>query len=80
MLAFHILNICLCRGSSHVVALFPCPSSTETETDKGGPCASLEEEDREDDAEGETQAGADQHRREAAVPLGAAVSWCSADM
>ena len=65
---------------THVVALLPCTSSTESETDCRGPRAALEEEDGEDDAEGETEAGADQHRREAAVPLGAAVSWWSANM
>ena len=55
---------------THVVALLPCTSSTESETDCRGPRAALEEEDREDDTKGETEAGADQHRREAAVPLG----------
>jgi hypothetical protein len=51
MLAFDILNICLCRGGSHVVALFPCPSGTETETDECGPRATLEEEYGEDNTE-----------------------------
>jgi len=36
---------------SYVVTLFPGPSGTETETDECGPCAALEEEYREDDAE-----------------------------
>jgi hypothetical protein len=65
---------------THVVALLPCASSTESETDCRGPRAALEQEDGEDDTKGETEAGADQHRGEAAVPLGAAVSRCSADM
>lgn len=52
-----------------VITLFPCPTSTEAETNKGGPCAALEEEDGEDDAEAETEARADDHGGEAAVPL-----------
>jgi len=36
---------------SYVVALFPGPSGTETETGECGPCAALEEEYGEDDAE-----------------------------
>lgn len=52
-----------------VVALLPCTSGTETETDCRGPCAALEEEDGEDNAEGQAKTGADEHRGEAAVPL-----------
>ena len=69
MLAFDILNIYLCRGSSHVVALFPCPSGTESETDECGPCATLEEEDGEDDTERGTEGRADEHGAQAVVPL-----------
>ena len=59
-----------CGGPlERVVTLFPGPSGTESETNKGRPCASLEEEDREDDPEAEAEAGADHHRGETAVPL-----------
>jgi hypothetical protein len=47
--------------STDGIALFPRASSTETETDECGPCASLEQEHGEDDAEGEAEAGADEH-------------------
>ena len=62
------------HGWTDVVALLPCTSSTETQTDCRKPRAALEEEDGEDDTEGQTKTGADEHRREAAVPLEAAVS------
>jgi hypothetical protein len=48
-------------GDTYAVTLLPSPSSTETDTDPGGPCAALEQEDGEDDAEGETETGADEH-------------------
>jgi hypothetical protein len=57
-----------------IVALFPRSSGAKSESDKCWPCASLEEEDGEDDAEAEAEARADEHRREAAVPLGICVS------
>jgi hypothetical protein len=52
-----------------VITLFPCPSGTESEANECRPCAAFEEEDGEDDTEAETEAGADHHRGEAAVPL-----------
>ncbi|KAH7552086.1 hypothetical protein BM1_08948 [Bipolaris maydis] len=51
------LNDCLARLGRYVLDM----GCTETETDKGGPCASLEEEDREDDAEGDSETRADEH-------------------
>lgn len=54
---------------TNVIALFPCSSSTKSETDESRPCAALEEEDGENDAEAETKAGADDHGGEAAIPL-----------
>ena len=67
-------------GSTDVVALFPCTSGTESKTDSRGPCAALEEKDGEDDTEGQAKTGADEHGREAAVPLSVAVSRCSCSM
>jgi len=61
---FHQLN-----GYTDIVTLFPGSSGAETETDVSGPCASLEEEDGEDDAEREAETGSDEERREAAIPL-----------
>lgn len=60
--------------STHAVAFFPGPSGTETEANPCGPCASLEEEDGEDDTETDTESGADEHGREAAIPLQSSVS------
>ena len=54
---------------THSVALFPSPSGTETEANPCGPGASLEEENGEDDAEGDAEAGSDEHRGKASVPL-----------
>lgn len=66
-----------CHWCTDVVALLPCTSSTKTETDCRGPRAALEQEHGEDDTEGQTKTGADEHRREAAVPLKVAVSYCT---
>lgn len=60
----------LVRCYTDVVTLFPCSSGTEPESDKCRPCASLEEEDGEDDTKAEAKTGADEHRGKAAVPLG----------
>jgi hypothetical protein len=60
-LAYVTQTLTLRDGQTHVVTLFPRPSSTESETDECGPCASLEEEDGEDDTEGEAEAGANEH-------------------
>lgn len=54
---------------TYAIAFFPGPTGAETETDPCGPRASLEEENGEDDAEGDAEAGADEHGGEAAVPL-----------
>jgi hypothetical protein len=56
-------------GQTYAIALLPSSSGTETEANEGGPCASLEQEDREHDAEGEAETGADEHRGKAAIPL-----------
>jgi hypothetical protein len=68
--------LCLCRRVTHAVTLLPGPAGTESEADSCGPHAALEEEDGEDDAEGETEPRADEHGREAAVPLVVNVSMC----
>ena len=52
-----------------VVALFPGSSSAKSETDPGGPCASLEEEDRKDNTEADAESGTDEHGGKAAIPL-----------
>lgn len=57
------------RIVTDVITLFPCSSSTETETNECRPCAALEEKDGEDDTEAEAQTGADDHGGETAVPL-----------
>jgi len=54
---------------TYVVALLPGSTGTETETDKGRPCATLEEEDGEDDTERGTEGGADEHGAQTVVPL-----------
>ena len=51
------------------VALLICATGTETGADESRPCAALEEEDGEDNAEGEAEGGADEKGGEAAVPL-----------
>jgi hypothetical protein len=51
------------------VALLVCAAGTEACADEGGPGATLEQEDGEDDAEGQAEGGADQEGGEAAVPL-----------
>lgn len=61
-------------AKTYVVALLPCTSSTEAKTNGRGPRAALEEEDREDNTERQTETGADEHRGETAVPLHRAVS------
>jgi nucleolar pre-ribosomal-associated protein 2 len=58
-----------CVMVTDVVAFLPRPSGTEAKTNSCGPRAALEQEDREDDTEGQTKAGTDEHGREAAVPL-----------
>lgn len=57
------------RDTTHVITLLPSPSSTKTEADKRGPCASLKQQNREDDTEAEAQAGADDHGGKTAIPL-----------
>lgn len=59
--------------ATHAVALFPCSSGTETKANPGGPGASLEQEDGEDDTKADTEAGTDEHGGEAAIPLGQGV-------
>jgi hypothetical protein len=54
---------------AYAVAFFPSAPGAEPEANPGGPCASLEEEDREDDTEPDTESGADEHGRKAAIPL-----------
>jgi len=61
---------------THVVALFPGPASSKPKTDECRPRAALEEQNREDDTKRDTKAGADEHGREAAVPLSRLVSTC----
>jgi hypothetical protein len=56
-------------GYTDVIALLPSPASTKSKTYVCGPCASLEEQDREDDSERQTKAGADQEGGKTAVPL-----------
>lgn len=63
-----------------VIALLPCTSGTKSKTDSCGPRAALEEENGEDDTKRQTKAGADEHRREAAVPLDVDVSGCACGM
>lgn len=58
-----------CIVSTYAITLFPRPAGTETEANQCGPRASLEEEDGEDDTEADTETGADEHRRKAAIPL-----------
>jgi hypothetical protein len=41
------------RPQKRVITLLICPSSTKAYSDKSRPCASFEEENREDDTEGE---------------------------
>jgi hypothetical protein len=60
---------CTSTTCTDVITLFPRSSGTESETDKCWPRASLEEEYGENDTETEAEAGADDHGREAAVPL-----------
>ena len=55
---------------TYVVTLFPGSSGTEAETNEGGPCATLEEKNGEDDTERGTEGRADEHGAEAVVPLG----------
>ncbi|KAF2681798.1 hypothetical protein K458DRAFT_489234 [Lentithecium fluviatile CBS 122367] len=55
--------------TTHAVALLPGSPGAEAETDPGGPRPALEEQHGEDNAERHAEAGADEHRREAAVPL-----------
>ena len=57
-------------AETDVVALLPCTSGTEAKANGRRPCAALEEENREDDTEGQAETRADEHRGEAAVPLG----------
>ena len=54
---------------TYVVTLFPGSSGTEAETDEGGPCTALEQEDGEDDTERGTEGRADEHGAQAVVPL-----------
>ena len=51
------------------VALLVGTAGTEANTDKGGPCSSLEQKDRENDTETETERRLDEEVGEAAVPL-----------
>ena len=57
------------HGWTYVVALLPGSTGTETETNKCRPCATLEEEDGEDDTERGTEGRADEHGAQAVVPL-----------
>lgn len=54
---------------TYVIAFLPGSSGTETETHECRPCASLEQEDGEDDAKGGAECGADEEGAEAVVPL-----------
>ena len=51
------------------ISLFPSTSGTEAETNPRGPSSALEEENREDDTERQTEGGLDEHRGDGAVPL-----------
>lgn len=57
-----------CRVTD-IIAFFPSTSSPEPETNPGRPCASFEQKDGEDNAERYAEAGTDEHRGEAAIPL-----------
>ncbi len=65
---------CKLKWQTDVVALLPCTSGTKSKTNCCGPRAALEEENGEDDTEGQTETGTDEHRGEAAVPLSIVVS------
>jgi hypothetical protein len=51
------------------ISLFPGTSGTEAETNPRGPSSPLEEENREDNTERQTEGGFDDHRGDGAVPL-----------
>jgi hypothetical protein len=51
------------------IALLICPPSTESQPDQRRPRPPLEHQNREDDAEGQTERRPDQERRETMIPL-----------
>ena len=51
------------------VSFLPSTSGTEAETNPRGPGSPLEEENREDNTERQTEGGFDDHRGDGAVPL-----------
>lgn len=55
--------------NQHTVSLLPSTAGTEAQTNPGGPGSPLEEQNREDDTEGETEGGTDDEGRDGAVPL-----------
>ena len=71
------MHLRLCLGGLEVlrslfqakVALLVCSSGTETNSSKCRPCSSLEQEDREDDTESETEGRFNEEIRETAIPL-----------
>lgn len=61
-------NIESVRGK-HTIGLLPRATSTETETNPSGPSSPLEQQNREDDAEGQAEGRLDDHGGDGAVPL-----------
>jgi hypothetical protein len=57
------------------VALFVGAAGTEADSDKGRPCAALEQENGEDDAETEAEGGLDEEVGQAAIPLEETISF-----
>lgn len=62
------LNI-MKRRSKHTISLLPSTTGTEAEADPGRPSSPLEQKNGEDDTEGQTEGGLDDHRGDCAVPL-----------
>ena len=73
MLIVHILCglfLEIASGNFQIdVALLVGSTGTEASANKGRKCSSFEQEDREDDAEAETNGRFDNEVREAAIPL-----------
>lgn len=57
------------RRGKHTIRLLPSTASTETETNPRGPGPPLEQQNREDDTEGQTEGRLDNHGGDGAVPL-----------
>lgn len=66
--AFGRLDI-MKRGHKHTVSLLPSTTSTEAKANPGGPGPPLEQKDGENDTEGQSERGLDNHRGNGAVPL-----------